>query len=356
MRICMLAAGAAALAITAPALAQQGGGHGRGGGKEKSAQVERGGGKKNDSARASRQGGGDRELKASRGGDRERGKQDVRQARSDDHKPAKAFHARDEDNRGRGQDKIKVRRADRDDDKVRVRGVDRDRDPDFVLVRDFDDDDFDGRWGGRGFARGFVNGCPPGLAKKNDECLPPGQYKKLVGTVIPATYSTRSLFGPYRDWYRDDDRFIYRMGPDGYIYRVNRADNLIDALIPSYMDDFAYYPVGMAYPSYYNSYNVPMQYSGYWPDDDDYYYRYGNGAIYQVDPRTSMIQSIVALLAGDLSVGQRLPPAYGVYNVPYGYRDQYYDTPDAWYRYNDGYIYRVDPTTQLITAVIRALV
>ena len=34
----------------------------------------------------------------------------------------------------------------------------------------------------------------------------------------------------------------------------------------------------------------------------------------------------------------------------------YYDTPDAWYRYNDGYIYRVDPTTQLITAVINAIV
>jgi hypothetical protein len=42
--------------------------------------------------------------------------------------------------------------------------------------------------------------------------------------------------------------------------------------------------------------------------------------------------------------------------VPFAYRDQYYDTANDWYRYNDGYIYRVDPTTQLITAVIRALV
>ena len=47
---------------------------------------------------------------------------------------------------------------------------------------------------------------------------------------------------------------------------------------------------------------------------------------------------------------------YSAYNVPFAYRDRYYDTPDAWYRYNDGYIYRVDPTTQLITAVINALV
>ena len=42
--------------------------------------------------------------------------------------------------------------------------------------------------------------------------------------------------------------------------------------------------------------------------------------------------------------------------MPLGYRDRYYDTPDAMYRYNDGYIYRVDPTTQLITAVIDAIV
>ena len=38
------------------------------------------------------------------------------------------------------------------------------------------------------------------------------------------------------------------------------------------------------------------------------------------------------------------------------YRDRYYDTPEATYRYNDGYIYQADPKTQLITAVIDALV
>jgi hypothetical protein len=42
--------------------------------------------------------------------------------------------------------------------------------------------------------------------------------------------------------------------------------------------------------------------------------------------------------------------------VPFDYRAQYYDTPDAWYRYNDGYIYRVDPATQLITAIISVIV
>ena len=46
-------------------------------------------------------------------------------------------------------------------------------------------------------------------------------------------------------------------------------------------------------------------------------------------------------------------PNYTYYYPNYAY------TNGGWYngyRYNDGYIYRVDPTTQLVTAVINALV
>jgi hypothetical protein len=46
---------------------------------------------------------------------------------------------------------------------------------------------------------------------------------------------------------------------------------------------------------------------------------------------------------------------YSAYNVPYAYRATYYDTPNAWYRYNNGYIYQVDPTTQLVTAIVASL-
>lgn len=332
MRIWMLAAGAAALAITTPALADpKGGGKGKG-----DQQAQRGGGQ----AKADRGDRGGGQAKANRGGEQ---------------RQVKAVRVEDRGDRGRdrGRDDDRVTRAAKADkrDGVRVRDFDDDR----RLARVRDDNRFDGRLGAFRFARGFNNGCPPGLDKKNNGCLPPGQAKK-VGTIFPNALASSALIGPYRDWYRDDDRFLYRMGPDGFIYRVNRTNSLIDALIPSRLNDFGYYPVGMAYPSAYNFYNVPMQYSSYWPDNDDYYYRYGNGAIYQVNPRTSMIQGIVALLAGDLAVGQRLPLGYSTYNVPFAYRDQYYDTPDAWYRYNDGYVYRVDPTTQLITAVIRALV
>ena len=201
----------------------------------------------------------------------------------------------------------------------------------------------------------LIGGCPPGLAAKNNGCLPPGQAKKLIGSILPQSYYDADLDGPYQSWYRDNDRYYYRMG-DGYIYRVDRGSNLISALIPYVDRNFSYYPVGMAYPSEFNYYNVPYQYQSYYPEGGNYPYRYGDGAIYRLDPQTQAIQSIVALLAGDLAVGQPLPPSYGVYNVPLQYRAQYADTPNDWYRYNDGYVYRVDPTTQLVTAIINAIV
>ena len=90
-------------------------------------------------------------------------------------------------------------------------------------------------------------------------------------------------------------------------------------------------------------------------DTSDYNYWYAPGAIYQVDPSSQLITAVASLLSPGLSVGQALPMGYDVYNVPYAYRSTYYDTPNAWYRYNNGYIYQVDPTTRLVTAIVASL-
>lgn len=343
----MLAAGAAALAMTAASAAQQGGG--KGGQKGHSAHAQKadrgGGGQKR--AQKSRDG-GDRgqQVRTSQNDDRGRGR-GGKEVRGNDRGRADRV---DNDDRGRG-------RGRGNDDDVRVVRVDRDRD-DVRLAR-FDDDvdlRFAPRWDGNGLRSGFINGCPPGLAKKGNGCLPPGQARKLVGTALAPAIMSNALAGPYRLWYRDDDDFIYRWDDD-YIYRVRRDGGLIDALFPYANRDFYYYPVGAPYPDYYNYYNVPYQYRSFYPDGGNYLYRYGDGAIYMVNPQTRAIQGIAALLTGaPLTVGQPLPPTYGVYNVPMAYRSTYYDTPNAWYRYNDGYIYRVDPSTMLVTAVIDALV
>jgi hypothetical protein len=353
----LLAAGAAALALTTPALAGpdkgQSGGKGnakaeRGGGGGQKA--DRGGDRKVDhqAHRADRGGGAhkaDRQVqRVDRGPGGGKAERQVARVVRHDNKPAKAAKVET-----RGSDR---NFADRNDDRREVRAI---RDLDRRDVRlGGDDRRFAGTDFGRGLSR-FGDSCPPGLAKKDNGCLPPGQAKKMVGALLPAALGASLLDGPYRQWYRDNDRYYYRDDGD-YIYRVNRDGGLVDALFPFQDRDVSYYPVGMNYPSAYDYYNVPFQYQSYYPDGNDYSYRYGDGAIYQVNRSTNMIDSIVALLAGDLAVGQPLPGDYGVYNVPMAYRDRYYDTPDALYRYNDGYIYQADPQTRLVTAVIDALV
>lgn len=377
-----LAAGVAALAIAAPIAAQPGG---KGGENKGQAKADRGG---KGAAKADR---GNRPAKASVQADRRGGQ-----------RAATVDRGKGRDARSDRADRIKVRGDDR-----RIARVDR-RGGDDVRVRGWDDDRF---VPGRGHPLGGI-GCPPGLAKQNELCMPPGQYKKL-GSVIPAAHRNRLLPRGLRDLYRDNDEYYYRLGDGGYLYRVDRRSNLVQSLLPllggglmtgqmfpaSYSNYYvpqqyrAFYPdsrddyfryangyvyevdrntgliesaipllaggygVGQMLPLGYSTYNLPYQYRGYYPDGGDYQYRYAPGAIYQVDPSTSLITAVASLLTGGgMSVGQPLPLGYSAYNVPLAYRANYYDTPSAMYRYNDGYIYRVDPTTRLITAVIDAIV
>ena len=68
-----------------------------------------------------------------------------------------------------------------------------------------------------------VNNCPPGLARKNNGCLPPGQARKLFtqGQRIPVAYRTRV---PFNDGYR----YIYR---DNVVYVVDPATRLVTSVI-----------------------------------------------------------------------------------------------------------------------------
>jgi hypothetical protein len=127
---------------------------------------------------------------------------------------------------------------------------------------------------------------------------------------------------------------------------------MIEDVVPLYAGG---YGVGQLLPSGYGYYNVPYQYRDMYYDTSDYGYWYAPGAIYQYDPSSSMITSVAALLSPGFTIGQPLPLGYDAYNVPYAYRATYYDTPTAWYRYNDGYIYQVDPTTQLVTAIVASI-
>ena len=108
-------------------------------------------------------------------------------------------------------------------------------------------------------------------------------------------------------------------------------------------------------PSSYDYYNVPYQYRSVYPASASNGYWYAPGAIYQYDQSSSLITSVAALLSPGMTIGQPLPMGYNTYNVPYGYRTQYVDTANDWYRYNNGYIYRVDPTTQVVSAIVASI-
>ena len=80
------------------------------------------------------------------------------------------------------------------------------------------------------YARGG-RACPPGLAKKNAQCLPPGQARKLgVGDRLPAYLDQYNLPYGYRDRYRDNRDYSYRYDDD-QIYRVNRRSGVIEQII-----------------------------------------------------------------------------------------------------------------------------
>ena len=296
--------------------------------------------------------------------------------------------------------------ADLNGDRIfRVRDVDRG----VVRVRDVDRDVLFGRRLGYG-----VGGCPPGLAKKPVACIPPGQAARFVGQplVVASRYGALApLPLSMRSLYWDNDDYYYRYG-GSYLYRVDRDDALIASMIPlfgaaligqplsanyinpyyrpSYFNSFypnspydcyrygySYvyetdcmtglvedviptydygYGVGQILPASYGYYNVPFAYRSYFPNTGDYYYRYAPGAIYQVDPTTQLITAVAALLTGGLTVGQPLPLGYSAYNVPLAYRSTYFDTPDVWYRYDNGYIYGIDPRTRVVSNVAYVIV
>jgi hypothetical protein len=91
--------------------------------------------------------------------------------------------------------------------------------------------------GNKGHAYAYGGGgCPPGLAKKNNGCMPPGQAKKLYnrGQRWPGNYGYAWNYNqiPYdlrnRYGFDPDDRYYYG---DGYLYQVDPATMLISQVV-----------------------------------------------------------------------------------------------------------------------------
>jgi hypothetical protein len=81
-----------------------------------------------------------------------------------------------------------------------------------------------------------ANDCPPGLARKNNGCLPPGQARRLFaqGQRIPTGYNFFSDYDDIPVAYRsrvpfsDASRYIYR---DNIVYVVDPTTRLVTSII-----------------------------------------------------------------------------------------------------------------------------
>jgi len=183
----------------------------------------------------------------------------------------------------------------------------------------------------------------------------PGQYlpQSYMSSYVPNYYGLSSFYpSSYGTGYGYGYDNLCNRYANGVVYQVDCYTGMVENVIPTYAGG---YGVGQLLPSNYSYYNVPQQYRSMYYDTPSANYWYAPGAIYQYDPGSSLITSVAALLSPGFSVGQQLPLGYSTYNVPYAYRQTYYDTPNAWYRYNNGYIYQVDPATQLVTAIVASL-
>jgi TolA-binding protein len=81
--------------------------------------------------------------------------------------------------------------------------------------------------GDRDYQYGNGRNCPPGLAKKDNGCMPPGQAKKM-GQRYDRNWA--GVPSQWQDQYRDTNRYMYRY--DGNrIYQIDRRTGNIVRVI-----------------------------------------------------------------------------------------------------------------------------
>jgi len=176
-----------------------------------------------------------------------------------------------------------------------------------------------GRWQDRDGrdGQGWNRDCPPGLEKRNNGCIPPGQEGR------DGRWEDRR--GDRDDRWEDrrggDDRRYdspYDRNRDGYDDRDTNRDNRVDSRDGDYRDR----------------------------DYRDGDYRDGERR------RGGILGDVIDRVTGNgggLRVGQRVSGNLGA--LPYEYRNQYRDGNGAYYRTDGRNIYRIDARTDVVLQV-----
>jgi hypothetical protein len=325
--VAALALGSALLALIAASPSYgQGKGNESGAGKPSSVKIDRNGASGDNGAKAERGG----QAGAASGNDKA-GRAGSARGNADRDGPASGREVKTRSDRGEGKS-AKGNQPFSDDMRgapARNRG-------------EFDRNDGAGGFASRELRDAFgarprlIDGCPPGLAKKRNGCLPPGQAKDRYRSFEPGFFGLNGAEG---------GRFFYE---DGYLlqYRPGGLAGFLPLLGGAL-------GIGNIWPASYAAAPLPNYYSDYFQLGDRDGYRYADNVIYRVDPQTTAITSVAGLLTGnEFEIGRPMPRGYDVYNVPFDLREQYADTAQDRYRYADGYVYRIDPGTALVTSAL----
>lgn len=175
-----------------------------------------------------------------------------------------------------------------------------------------------GRWedrDGRG-GQGYGRDCPPGLEKRNNGCLPPGQARRGDDRWEDRRDDRDDRWEDRRDERDDrrDDRYgsPYDRDRDGYDDRDTNRDNRVDSRDGNY-------------------------------DDRDYRDDNRRGGI------GGVIDRVIGGGNGGLRVGQRVSGNLGA--LPYQYRDQFRDGNGVYHRTDGRNIYRIDARTDVVLQV-----
>ena len=82
-----------------------------------------------------------------------------------------------------------------------------------------------------------ASSCPPGLAKKNPRCMPPGQYNKLfdIGQRVPYGYNGLmgydALSRDLRYRYGATDPYSRYIYDQDYLYRVDPTTMIVSEIL-----------------------------------------------------------------------------------------------------------------------------
>ncbi|HEX8192947.1 MAG TPA: hypothetical protein VF552_08610 [Allosphingosinicella sp.] len=168
--------------------------------------------------------------------------------------------------------------------------------------------------------QGWNRDCPPGLEKRGNGCTPPGQEGR------DGRWEDRRG-GDRDDRYENDERYgsRYDRNRDGYDDRDTNRDNRVDSRDGDYDRDYR--------------------------DRDDRDGDYRDRDYRDGERRGGILGNVIDRVTGNggLRVGQRVSGNLGA--LPYEYRDRYRDGNGAYYRTDGRNIYRIDARTETVLSV-----